>query len=345
MADLGFLPVVRRLLDQTPRSGPAAAVLGDPRRRGRRAGAAVPHQPGHPQRRLGAVAGRRDVPPRAARHATTTGCRCWSTSPPRPGRTLVFTRTKRGAKALTRQLVAAGVPAVELHGNLAQNARSRNLRAFSDGSATHAGRDRHRGPRHPRRRRHAGHPRRSAGRAQGVPAPLRPDGPRRRARHGGHADDRRPGRRRPRPDPQGGHHADDHAAAARPSAARPNSLPASGPSSHHRHTRRRASRHHALEDHVGARGRERRPGPAPRVRGRRREPVLASASPRPPRPPRGAAAQRHSPPDPAPADAASSPWVGGRTRRRASAAAARRPSRSRPRSGPSRPGLSGGCPS
>ncbi|HYN75075.1 MAG TPA: C-terminal helicase domain-containing protein, partial [Candidatus Limnocylindria bacterium] len=52
-----------------------------------------------------------------------------------PGRTLVFTRTKRGAKTLTRQLIASGVPAVELHGNLAQNARTRNLEAFSDGSA------------------------------------------------------------------------------------------------------------------------------------------------------------------------------------------------------------------
>jgi superfamily II DNA/RNA helicase len=53
-----------------------------------------------------------------------------------PGRTLVFTRTKRGAKALTRRLVAAGVTAVELHGNLAQAVRSRNLRAFSEGQAT-----------------------------------------------------------------------------------------------------------------------------------------------------------------------------------------------------------------
>jgi len=47
----------------------------------------------------------------------------------------VFTRTKHGAKKLTRQLIAAGVPAVELHGNLAQNARDRNLLAFSDGTA------------------------------------------------------------------------------------------------------------------------------------------------------------------------------------------------------------------
>jgi superfamily II DNA/RNA helicase len=52
-----------------------------------------------------------------------------------PGRTLVFTRTKHGAKRLTRQLNAAGVRSVELHGNLAQNARDRNLHAFRNGTA------------------------------------------------------------------------------------------------------------------------------------------------------------------------------------------------------------------
>jgi superfamily II DNA/RNA helicase len=52
-----------------------------------------------------------------------------------PGRTLVFTRTKRGAAKLTSQLVAEGVPAVELHGNLGQSARARNLLAFAEGSA------------------------------------------------------------------------------------------------------------------------------------------------------------------------------------------------------------------
>nr|MBA3265239.1 DEAD/DEAH box helicase [Nocardioidaceae bacterium] len=51
-----------------------------------------------------------------------------------PGRTLVFTRTKHGAKILARKLTAAGVPALELHGNLSQNARTRNLTAFSDGT-------------------------------------------------------------------------------------------------------------------------------------------------------------------------------------------------------------------
>ena len=50
-----------------------------------------------------------------------------------PGRTLVFTRTKHGAKALVRQLNQEGVPAVDIHGNLSQNARTRNLDAFHSG--------------------------------------------------------------------------------------------------------------------------------------------------------------------------------------------------------------------
>ncbi|WP_432487563.1 DEAD/DEAH box helicase [Kineococcus sp. SYSU DK018] len=50
------------------------------------------------------------------------------------GRTVLFTRTKHGAKKLAKQLTAAGTPAVDLHGNLSQNARERNLGAFSEGS-------------------------------------------------------------------------------------------------------------------------------------------------------------------------------------------------------------------
>ncbi len=53
-----------------------------------------------------------------------------------PGRTVVFTRTKHGAKGLARQLNRSGVPAVELHGNLGQNARTRNLEAFHTGRAS-----------------------------------------------------------------------------------------------------------------------------------------------------------------------------------------------------------------
>ena len=52
-----------------------------------------------------------------------------------PGRSLVFTRTKHGARKLTEALIKSGVPAVELHGDLSQNVRARNLAAFSGGKA------------------------------------------------------------------------------------------------------------------------------------------------------------------------------------------------------------------
>jgi superfamily II DNA/RNA helicase len=52
-----------------------------------------------------------------------------------PGRSLVFTRTKHGARKLTEALIKAGVPSVELHGDLSQNVRARNLAAFSGGKA------------------------------------------------------------------------------------------------------------------------------------------------------------------------------------------------------------------
>ncbi|MDQ2688823.1 MAG: DEAD/DEAH box helicase, partial [Chloroflexota bacterium] len=52
------------------------------------------------------------------------------------GRRILFTRTKHQAKKLAKQLTAAGIPSVDLHGNLSQNARERNLAAFgADASA------------------------------------------------------------------------------------------------------------------------------------------------------------------------------------------------------------------
>ena len=52
----------------------------------------------------------------------------------RPGRTLVFVRTKHRAARLARQLDHAGVRAGALHGNLAQPARARALAAFAAGT-------------------------------------------------------------------------------------------------------------------------------------------------------------------------------------------------------------------
>jgi superfamily II DNA/RNA helicase len=50
------------------------------------------------------------------------------------GRRILFMRTKHQAKKLAKQLTGEGIPAVDLHGNLSQAARDRNLAAFSAGS-------------------------------------------------------------------------------------------------------------------------------------------------------------------------------------------------------------------
>jgi superfamily II DNA/RNA helicase len=134
MADLGFLPAVRRLLEQTPQSGQrllfsATLDAGVDVLVRRFLHKPVTHSVDSESSPVAAMTHhvlhiRGDE--RLAVLVDLTSA---------PGRSLVFTRTKRGAKTLTKQLIASGVPAVELHGNLAQNMRSRNLLAFSDGTA------------------------------------------------------------------------------------------------------------------------------------------------------------------------------------------------------------------
>ena len=133
MADLGFLPIVRRLLETTPDSGQrmlfsatldaaidvlARRFLHDP----------VLHSvdenssPAEIEHHVLTV----DTANRVAVIAALAGG---------DKRSLVFTRTKHGAERLARQLTEAGIPAAELHGNLRQGARSRNLAAFASGIA------------------------------------------------------------------------------------------------------------------------------------------------------------------------------------------------------------------
>ncbi len=50
-------------------------------------------------------------------------------------RSIVFTRTRLGATRLAGDLAARGVTTVDLHGNLSQGARERNLRKFRSGQA------------------------------------------------------------------------------------------------------------------------------------------------------------------------------------------------------------------
>ena len=51
------------------------------------------------------------------------------------GRRILFLRTKHQARKLAKQLTDAGIPSVDLHGNLSQPARDRNLAAFTAGTA------------------------------------------------------------------------------------------------------------------------------------------------------------------------------------------------------------------
>ncbi|HVV14676.1 DEAD/DEAH box helicase [Amycolatopsis sp.] len=135
MADLGFLPVVRRLLEKTPPDGQrllfsatldagvdvlVRRFMRDP----------VTHSVDSARSPVAAMAHHVLHVQSAERLPVLVELAS------APGRTLVFTRTKHRAKSLTRQLVSSGVPAVELHGNLGQVARTRNLGAFSSGAAT-----------------------------------------------------------------------------------------------------------------------------------------------------------------------------------------------------------------
>ena len=132
MADLGFLPAVRRLLDATPPKGQRmlfSATLDNAvdvlvRR-------FLDHPAEHAVDPLGApgpiVHHLLTVAPadRTAVVAALAGG---------DKRSLVFTRTKHGARKLARQLIAAHIPAAELHGNLSQPVRERNLARFAAGT-------------------------------------------------------------------------------------------------------------------------------------------------------------------------------------------------------------------
>ena len=133
MADLGFLPAVRRLLDRTPSDAQrllfsATLDAGVDTLVRRYLHSPVTHSVDSETSPVEAM----DHHALQVMAADRLPVLVELTSA--PGRTLVFTRTKHGAKKLTKQLIASGVPAVELHGNLSQGARTRNLDAFSDGS-------------------------------------------------------------------------------------------------------------------------------------------------------------------------------------------------------------------
>lgn len=134
MADLGFLPAVRRLLDRTPAGTQrllfSATLDGDVNVLVRRyLTDPVVHSVDPPAAPVSTMQHHVFTVEQADKSAVVRELASGQ------GRSLLFTRTKHAARKLTKQLTAAGVPAVELHGNLSQNVRERNLAAFSAGFA------------------------------------------------------------------------------------------------------------------------------------------------------------------------------------------------------------------
>src|SRR5690349_24125454 len=133
MADLGFLPGVKRLLDRTPKVGQRLLFS-----------ATLDNGVDVLVKRYLPAPTTHSVDPAVAPVSTMTHHVFQVQQGDKAevvkqlagglGRSVLFTRTKHQAKKLAKQLTAAGIPAVDLHGNLSQNARERNLEAFSNGS-------------------------------------------------------------------------------------------------------------------------------------------------------------------------------------------------------------------
>ncbi|MFC4242465.1 DEAD/DEAH box helicase [Gryllotalpicola reticulitermitis] len=133
MADLGFLPVVTRILDKTPKVGQRmlfSATLdnGVDRLVKRYLRDEILHSVDDETSHVDAMThhvfavesteGKDSLVRMLARGS---------------GRRILFLRTKHQAKKLAKKLTESGVPSVDLHGNLSQNARDRNLAAFHGG--------------------------------------------------------------------------------------------------------------------------------------------------------------------------------------------------------------------
>lgn len=134
MADMGFLPQVRKLLDRTPTNGQrllfSATLDGDVEKLIER----YMHDPvthstapveaavdtmEHYRLMVGGRGQRNDIALQIAA---------------REGKTIMFMRTKHGVDRQVKKLRRVGIPAQGLHGDKGQGARTRALEGFADGS-------------------------------------------------------------------------------------------------------------------------------------------------------------------------------------------------------------------
>jgi superfamily II DNA/RNA helicase len=133
MADLGFLPAVSQILDTVPDRGQRLLFSATLDKAVDRLVRNYLHQPVVHQ----VDTGQASVPLMshhlvniAPQHKAGLTAELAS----RPGRTLIFVSTQRGADRVAKQLRRSGILAGALHGGLAQGARTRIMSAFKQGS-------------------------------------------------------------------------------------------------------------------------------------------------------------------------------------------------------------------
>ncbi|MEO0492339.1 MAG: DEAD/DEAH box helicase [Actinomycetota bacterium] len=134
MADMGFMPAVKRLLDQAgddPQTVLYSATLDGEVAKLTKAYQSDPvrHEVGEATPDLDKMTHYFWEIPRPERIPLCASVIATF------GRTIVFTRTRHGADRAARQLSRAGVPAVPIHGNRSQNQRQRALDDFGKGKA------------------------------------------------------------------------------------------------------------------------------------------------------------------------------------------------------------------
>ncbi len=134
MADMGFMPAVKRLLDQAgddPQTVLYSATLDGEVAKLTKAYQSNPvrHEVGEATPDLDKMTHYFWKLPRPERIPLCASVIATF------GRTIVFTRTRHGADRAARQLTRAGVPAVPIHGNRSQNQRQRALDDFARGKA------------------------------------------------------------------------------------------------------------------------------------------------------------------------------------------------------------------
>ena len=135
MADMGFLPAVRRILDQTNEKRQTLLFSATLDREIDQIVRSYQHNPArHEVAADGDDGGSVDHYFWRAEPAERTGLAAALVN--RHGRAIVFSRTRHGADRIARQLSQTGVDAVAIHGNRTQAQRERALAAFGSGRAT-----------------------------------------------------------------------------------------------------------------------------------------------------------------------------------------------------------------